>query len=169
MRHPWRPRWPWRCRSDRCAWLLCGRNRFVVLPTCAGSDKAPAIEMRRPWDLNDPAPASSRIPTLRYQVLRHRSRLRHNPALNCTGARHSGLQSRGRAPMLVGGWRGRSVPMWRPPVKARSLGSGNRRLRCTTCPGHVEFTKWHLVDATIHLQDVWWCPVCSRRFCSLLS
>lgn len=41
--------------------------------------------------------------------------------LNWTGARRSGMRSRGRAAMLVGGWRGRSTPMRRPPVKNGSL------------------------------------------------
>ncbi len=45
-----------------------------------------------------------------------------NPALNWTGARGSGCQSRGRAPMLLEGWRGRSVPVRRPPVKTKPLG-----------------------------------------------
>jgi len=52
--------------------------------------------------------------------------------LNWTGARRSDLPSRGRAPMFVGGRRGRSVPMRRPPVKARSLGvTEGVQVRCT--------------------------------------
>ncbi len=42
--------------------------------------------------------------------------------LQRTDARHSGLPSRGRAPMLAGGWRGRSPPSGASAAEAQPLG-----------------------------------------------
>ena len=51
--------------------------------------------------------------------------VRPNPTLNWTGAQGPGLRSRGRAPMFLEGWPGRSVSMPRPPVNVKSLCRGS--------------------------------------------
>ncbi len=47
------------------------------------------------------------------------SAVQPNRVLQRAGARSTGLRSRGRAPMLIGGWRGRSAPCARLPLNTK--------------------------------------------------